>query len=287
MRVTKIIVSSLLLLSFISWVYAAWEMTGEGLTNIPQVNNLWIWSSTVNVDFTTPKTNNTNTTSTTTWDTVVKNTTVPSVSVENADMKYPFCNINSTAGLSDKYFVWKVSQREEKYIILTYLWTYWKWYMDKINKDKTHDKKLTRYDVLESDSLRDGALKDCYAFRNKEPENHDIINNLYKQVHFYSTYYSNYPDRLTEWITPGFLIFAIDLVDSLSSYLMLFTTLNIVIWAVLYMVWPMDKKEDFWKRVVNWFWYLLIVWTIKLGVLWSVIAFIGYEGLDFLKIFLF
>lgn len=279
-----------------------WETTGAWaivpISNIPVISwGIWVNSTGTitqsqvipeNIPPTTWSTNNTSTIVSTT-----SNNNLPTAEWT----VLPFCNLNSQSGIQDSYKSSKVTVRENKYIILTYFNTYWKDIVDQLVKSsdwKSISSKITKSGLLAVSNnpssparpLYDAVELACINFRLAHPDNNTVIQNLYKQVNFFSIYYSDYPDRLTEGITPGFIIFGISLVDTMSTFLMLVVVLNLIVWTVLYMVWPIDKKEDFWNRTILWFWYFLIVWLIKIGVLGSVIAFIGYQWLDFIKIFL-
>lgn len=268
--------------------------SGPWSVNIPTVNNIWIWSSTVNVDL---NLNTSQTTTNTTSNSTVVKTNEKIVTnswiTDNWATVLPFCNVNNKSWIKDEYKSNKVWVRENNYIVLTYINTYWRWYLDEINKDKKTN-IISKYQIVEASwssshpqrGIYNNLEQQCIKFRLEHPDNNEVIINLYKQVKFFSKYYSTYPDRLTEWITPGFLILWIDLVDTLSTYILLFVVLNIIVWTVLYMTGPIDKKEDYWNRVILSFWYLLIVGLLKIWVLGSIIALIWYEWLDFLKLFL-
>lgn len=267
----------LLLFSFwFSFVYWAESRSWSIITNIPTISSLWENSLTTNIDI-----KNTSTTILNSWVSTNKNTTPP------------FCNVNNIWGIKSEYKSNNVTLKENEYIIITYLNTYWKWDFDEINKEREPN-LVSKYDIVlaslnkgdQNRQVYETLERKCIEFRNQHPDNQKLILNLYKQVKFFSTYYSNYPKNLTEGVIPWFLIFWIDLVETLTTYLFLLTVLNLIIWTILYMVGPLKKKEDFWKRVILWFWYLLIVSMIKLWILGSIVAFIWYEGLDFLKFFI-
>lgn len=279
MKMWKIIKIFLFLFFFINISIVFWDTSNtNSIINAPTINNLG--------------------TSTT------KITTLSSTVITSSDRQEVFCwikkllwNVTTDSEWNEIKINWVeyVTPNENKYIIMTYINVFGKEYIKEKNIERKSQKlkELNIYDIIRSRfpgssyySYYSDLENQCLEYRKSHERRGQEIENLYKQVQFVNEYYSDYPQELTEWILPGFLIILIDFFQNIMFYLVTLVFFNFLIWVILYMVWWPEKQEWYWDRVVQWFWYLILVSFIKFWVAWSIIALIWYQSVDFIKVFI-
>jgi len=237
-------------------------------------------SNTVNKGIDITKTINTTTS-------ITKESVIKPISSNNGDVQEIFC---------DKYLLVKgltwikdtpssVVRSTNKIIAETYLNTYGQNYFDELNKNKTKDTKITKKALIYSPLYkkeRQELESNCLDYRKVKVEQSDNVDMIYKQVRFFSNYYASYPENLKKGVMPSFFIVLIDMTNTLAFYLVWLTLLNILFHVFTYI----HKKDNVKiKRIKNAFLYFFLVWIIKLGLFWTIITAIGYQGVDMLSFF--
>lgn len=128
--------------------------------------------------------------------------------------------------------------------------------------------------------------QECIKKRLETLHEWDKIAWLYHQVKFVNQYYNSYPKKLRTGLMPPLMLVTVDFIDEAINWWLAITILNIIIWTTLYIIWPDDKKWDFFARTMKWFWYFLIFALLKLGVVGSVILLFWMEFIDFVAVIL-
>jgi len=271
---------------FLSWSIVYWQTISWGITNAPSLDSvispIWKVDSQSNQKST------------------VKDTKSLIWNSKSVDV---FCWIQKLLTTKDKFAlkdhlndiqgVKRVTRKENKRILETYINVYWQVYLQEESVRLKRD--ISVYDILK---VLDWDMKyisqystleqQCLDFRRQDKISSDIIENLYWQVEFFNSYYSTYPKELTKWILPWFIVSFISVFETTLRYLLALVIFNFLFWVIFYMNtnWKEDKKDEKWDKVVQWFWYLLIIWLIKLWVIWTIIGLVWYESIKIMKVFI-
>jgi len=131
------------------------------------------------------------------------------------------------------------------------------------------------------------AERECLSFRAEHPTNSEQIDNIYAQVHFYATYYKTYHDDLTKWIIPTFVISLIEWINWLIFWAIAMSVFNIIFRTIVFIVGDERKYTENQKKLFNSFWYFILIFLIKIWIIWSLITFIWYDWLNIFKTFFF
>lgn len=196
----------------------------------------------------------------------------------------PFCDISKLN--KDKKWI-KLTTFENIKVIQTYLNVYW----FEILKESWLDAETianwyTFWNSTNSKEWQNKAENHCLLFRWENQENNEKIENLFKQVIFYNTYYKNYHNELTNWIAPSFITWLIDKLNTLLIWVLMLTVWNIIYHVILIWYWDKTKSAQQKTQLMNWIWYFILVVFIKLWIVWTIITFVWFEWLDILKTFL-